>query len=876
MSLMAVILTTALFAQGEWEPEEGDFTRPRTLLTPSELTSTRERLQTPLFQELYQQVWSHAKNQVGNDNTSSNGRRARARLAKNIGFVLFIDREILSNEIHQINSTDRIELEEKLLKILNEINPDAGSALNYTDWQWRSKELIDYLSAYDLALGAGIPNDSLATATEQLQAFTGNLYREATFSLAGLSFFSTIKNNHALMTAAALGMGAIVLNDLGSDNPNRQPTNWMKTALWNIDNLLWRDQTRRLSEPGVIAGYAEGPHYLRYAALNLLPLFRSLGNILPDTKLDVTFNNVSRTIDNPFYDPNYDLLWEWIARMRTPDGLMPPIEDTFVNEGFPELGLTGKQKFLWPITSSRATLSGELNSTVDMRANFIAAGITPQEIYRPRYFLAMPEAGNLVYRSFIRPPSQYFYFHMLGEHGTARESGGGHNQADAGSFLLAIGQEIMALDPGYVQYSRRNEVAKATDHNMILVDGEGPLPGAPGAANDADAWISDTFNIEESLSFGSVKTAYRDASITRDVLILNGDITVLADFVTADNQHEYTWQLHGNGLAGGDSATGTFTPNFTEQEAVWQRNGASLTTHAVASDGSQNYRAETGLHEVRYDKTGEHTVMRLRSTGTSREFLSALVPRSITSDIALESTVEDGGTTLISRLPHHTVITAGRDTTIRTVSALATDLSGEVSTDAPLALITVDPFNSNFIFARSFMRNGTLLRYNGREILTSSNRTDLALIQLSDVEAVGYSKDPGTIFIGTDFIPHDVYGEGVRSWQILWSSGRIVIELDKGGYFYMIQGLSAGEGNRIKEAVHITNVRQIGDQLMLDVEGEFGKDMSVKIFDVIGREVLSGTSSATFSTRSLTNGVYVVSLYHDGRLIDSRKHVLMR
>ena len=876
LSLLLSLFSLSLHAQGEWRPANGTFVHPRTLTSPVEVDVVREIIGVKplgeLFTSLWYDVWGKMPPQ---ENGTSNGRRGRAGFAKNAAFVLLVDRGISGSEVQPLDPAERAAIRETLLELLRTINPDVETALEYTEWQWRSKELIDYLCAYDMALGAGVPKDSLVAARNLLQDFAGNLHREATLSVAGLSFFTTIKNNHALMTAAALGMAAVVLNDVGDVDPNRQPQSWIKTALWNIDNLFWRDESRRLSEPGVIAGYAEGPHYLRYASLNLLPFFRSLGHVLPDGEIGVDFNGSERTIRHPFHDPDYELLWEWIYRLRTPEGLLPPLEDTFVNEGFPELALTGEQKYVWPITSNKTTLQRELHSTVDMRANFLAAGIVPKQTYEPHHLVAMPEAGNLIFRLFLPFPSHTLYFHMSGEHGLPRESGGGHNQADAGSFMLGVGGEMMALDPGYVGYDRREEVGKAANHNMILVDGDGPAIGTPGAANDADAWIGDTFNLDDHLGFGSVTTGYRGAKIRRDVLFLDLRTIVIADFLTSDEEHEYTWQLHGNGLAGeGPPSSGLFLENFDDREAMWYRDGHALSTHIAASDGSTDFRAETAPHEVAYDSTENHTVLRLRSAGKDRQFLSALVPRSLSNDQELESTVEEGSTTMVTRLPDHTVITVGADTTFRTVSPLATALPGEIGTDAPLALLRIEPFSG--FPTKMFMRNGKTLSYDGRELLSSSVRTDLAIVPGTSGYQ-GYCKDSGFIFIGIDFIPHEVTGKGVREWHILWATGRIAIDLQEGGYFSMLQGLTADDPNIASRETRIAGIRRLDDEhLFLEIAGTTPDEMEIAVFDLTGRRILPDSDSPILPVAELPEGVYIIALFSEGRRVDSRKYVMVR
>jgi hypothetical protein len=69
----------------------------------------------------------------------------------------------------------------------------------------------------------------------------------------------------------------------------QQPQRWIDAAMWNIDNVLWKD-AKRQSEPGIIAGYAESPYYFKYGFINCLPFIRAMGNFLPDNSLEYTFN----------------------------------------------------------------------------------------------------------------------------------------------------------------------------------------------------------------------------------------------------------------------------------------------------------------------------------------------------------------------------------------------------------------------------------------------------------------------------------------------------------------------------------------------------------------------------------------------------------
>lgn len=59
----------------------------------------------------------------------------------------------------------------------------------YEDWQWRSKELIDLLSAYDI-LKALNQSDSISmfSALNKLAIFASTFHQEATKSVFGFTF----------------------------------------------------------------------------------------------------------------------------------------------------------------------------------------------------------------------------------------------------------------------------------------------------------------------------------------------------------------------------------------------------------------------------------------------------------------------------------------------------------------------------------------------------------------------------------------------------------------------------------------------------------------------------------------------------------------
>ncbi len=776
--VLFLLVSSALHAQ--WRQGGGDF--PRTLLVRQEIPEVRARLSDPTIRYLYNGIYQSALSNIPSDNSTSNARRNRGGIAKNAAFVLLIDRKPDGAALVALTDSERIGLTAKIIGLLEAINIEITpisltNPSGYDDWQWRSKEMIDFLSALDLTLGTDdVEQSRLDSSRHILQRYAGNLYREATRSIIGFTFFGLVKNNHALMTSGALGVAALVLDSMTSSDAAERPANWFAAALWNIDNILWRDAARQ-SEPGVRAGYAEGPYYLRYAALNLFPFFRTLRNVLPDTTLNVEFNAVRRTIRHPWFDPNYALLYEWPRLIRSPDGRLPALGDTYIDAGFPELALVGRD---WPMNGGASVLADQLTSTVDLRANFIAAGATTLDS-SASLVESLPEAGDLLFRSSW--DSSATYMHLAGQHGLRRTSGAGHSQADETSFIIQRGNELLALDPGYVKYTRRSEVGKATDHNMILVDGTGPAIGSPGAPGGADAWIERTFSLP-GISFGVVRTEYSGVKIERNVISRDADRFYLGDFITSSSAHDYTWQLHGNGRMGGDLLSGIFTQKFDRGEGEWKRPGASLRARVIARGGTQRYADATGTHEFRYDSVGSHTTMLVEERGrVSTEFLAALLPQlePRSEEIDLRSSYDGDVSRMITRRGSSIeMIATSADTLDRTVLAMGDDFPRGVASDGRMTFLAIDTAMGATTIAT--ITNGTRLSLNDVEILSSSQRTDLAVVRL-DTGYIGYAGTKGTIRVSIAGRPRNVWGDGVESWSYDEGRGMVDIIMGKASQF---------------------------------------------------------------------------------------------
>jgi len=765
------LLAGSLHAQtGSWIPAGANLTYPRTLITANELERVRENLGTTTNQALYAGLYAEVLRPVPGDNTSSAGRRTRATFAKNAAFAVLLGRQPAGAGLAPLPAAERAALVDASRTLLESLNPNVEVFIDiwkgttpYTEWQWRSKELIDYLIAYDLLRGAGETPADLAASQARLQEFAGNLYQQATTPVLNFSFYSSIKNNHALMTAAALGMAAVVLNEATSTDRTRQPAAWAGAGLYQIDNVLWRDAQRQ-SDSTQVAGYAEGPYYCKYALLNCLPFFRALGNFLPDARQAYTFGASTRSIHNPYYDPKYTRLYEWLTAIMLPDGRLPALADSYVDMAMPELALTGQPQFVRPLALSGLTgtnmnsLTAQLrDATVDMRAAYLAAALDPSPAAAAMPTLtALPASGNLIFRS--GADSLASYLHLVGRSGPAQASGGGHSQGDAGSFLLYAHGQLLALDPGYLSYSRRDEVNKATSHNLVLVDGAGPESGTAGVANPVGGTVQHTLHTPQ-LSYGEVQTAYQGASLVRKALFVRHAYYLLADDARAAAPRTYTWQLHGAGLAGGAGSTGTFADSLARHEGTWQKSGASLLAHVTATGGATAYTTATKTHETTYNTAEKHTTLLVQKSGLAQaQFLAALYPHTGRAP-RFRTTSGAGTAALAGAGAYFDVAFAQADT------LLQADASGllpqVVRADGQLNFYSAD---STGAFTQLFLEQGTVLYADTLPLVRSARRATVSWQKASATHYDGSVSRATTLTLALGAAPREVSGAGVASY----------------------------------------------------------------------------------------------------------------
>lgn len=744
--LLAVLsVPWTVFPQGSWNPAGADLTFPRTLLDTTQIETIRSTLADSGIYGLYELVWSNAGSAPPAGNSSDGDRFTRSVIAKEAAFVALMNRKPDGGSVIPLTTDEREQFRAKSRQLLETINTNVGFQsgwIFYQEWQHRSKELINYLVAYDLLRGGGASVPGLQSSKDSLIAFTAHLYHRATATYTifiwQFKFFEFQFNNHSIMTASALGLAAVVLNDHQSSDPDYQPLNWISAGLWNLDNTLWRENgpLKRVSEPDSLAGYAEGPAYFEYGFENAFPFIRSCWNFLPDTSYALTFSNITREIRNPWWDPGYARLYEWMNLIRMPDGSSPAIHDSPIGFGTSITALSGDSRFNIPNPAYPP-------DDPMWRTQYIATNV-PQGTYSDTVFRALPEAGSIVFSSSHGPGA--IWMHFIGKHGIPLSGAKAHHQGDAGSFSLMANGELLAVDPGYPGYEESFAVNKPTNHSLILVNGSGPLPpvGEYVSIETNTCWIRRCFDTP-MLDFGEVAASYFGAGISRNTLFIRNRYFVQADFPGSENNNSYTYQLQGNGLFGGTPGTpeGAFIPDFANHRGIYLRDSTRLLVHTVATGGADAYTHETdslatGTGQYRhYSKMLVHKNS-IQNTG----FLTVLFPYTDTSPavtaISINETVNSAK---VAYEEFSDVSFTQHDSALITIPASVSGLPSVLKGNGRINLIGYDSGNPRLFF----FSQGDSLLVDDQPYIKAGHKLDVTYDIVSAEFSRGYVSDSGWV-----------------------------------------------------------------------------------------------------------------------------------
>lgn len=858
-----------------WLPARADTTYPRTIIHSSEIQQVKDSLKAGRNIAIYHSVYDNALSLSPIGNTTINDKSSRSEIAKNAAFVFLLGVKPVGNSTDSLTVSERVLIRNKVLGLLNEINTyvnqfTVDSPFNFDFWQYTSRDIIKYAEAYDFLKGGGVPDDLLLNARKGLKSLTGNLYEQSARAVTGFSFFQTYKNNSALMSASALGLAAVVLNNHKDSAEQFHPLNWINCAMWNVHNILWWD-IRRQSDVKKYAGYGEGPYYGRVALCNVMPFIKAMGNFIPDTAVYYIYNQIDRKLRNPWYDTNYTKIFDWYAGIRMPDGRMPNIEDSYNHKFFPELAVMRKQKYVWPNYYSgldslqENSFNKQITSIYDMRADYIAANLTEQPLIDSN-FVAMPDAGTAIFRS--GSDSDATYLSLLGKNGNNLIVTDAHNQADDASFSMMIKGQTMALDPGLFFYLLRDSVSRAANHNMILVDGKATEPGFPQLPNGANAYIEKYFKSGVQ-NYAEVRTHYQLADINRKVMHVRNKYFLLIDHMNSDTAHEYSMLIHGYGRFFGDTTfLGAFNDMTANKRAAWLRRKSGLFTY-TESDQAFSLTTKLAPHEHTLGLLQYHNVITATSTVTQNmSYMTCLQPfTTLATDTLPLTTLNISGAVgfkIVDGANTDLAVNKTFSNTI-TIDKTATGLTNSFTSDGKFVWISENGGAVKDLFAHK----ATFMLKDNDTLWSALSPTNMQFVATNAKSFKGFTGDTGYIRFHVGEYPYQVFGEGIKSFNYNTTSKVITIYFGKAASF-LINVDDARTGLTERQEPLKLNIypNPANEMVHFALEDFTNSQCRLEIFDLSGKLVLTHALAANTRefdvlTHQLDNGLYFAVLKDD-------------
>ena len=474
-------------------------------------------------------------------------------------------------------------------------------------------------------------------------------------------------------------------------------------------------------------GYAEGPFYGRYAADVYLPYMFALRN---------------RTGVDLFSDPKIAKMHDWSLNLRLPNGRRPNIDDGHLDDFYGHYLAAvdddgGVHRWDWE-NNERGLYVREF-SEMDAIALYDDSVPAREPEYGPSVF--MPGAGDAVFRSDWSAEGTYML--LRGENGIARSRGLAHEHADETSFVLYAGGEMLALDAGYINFANHDKVNAGHNHNVILIDGQGPprftlLGQTIGGGNDA--FIEEFFTSAVG-DYAQVSASYQGVELKRRVFFVDRSYFIIADEITSDEEHDYEWRLHGNG--GGDSG-GTYSREGNL--ARWKREGAELIAFLPEGHSGLVPTDSDTIHSFDFLEEQTHTVLRVQQRGANAHYLAALYPRvtgaAEPSFVTLGAVGADAIWVWLSGVKDITWVRAAAAT-----NAEVEGVIGGLVSDARFGYARfVDE-----VMTRFAVQDATEFTVGGDAVFSASDTVDVS-VELDAERFAGFVRGPGTGYTLT--IPH--------------------------------------------------------------------------------------------------------------------------
>ncbi len=162
-----------------------DNRHPRAMMKHDDSLKVISFLSQNTYASLPAGIYASAQTSLPTGNTTPSDRRARATLAKNAAFCLYIGVTHTGTSLRPLSQEEKQQLLQKIIRIFQEMRTDIPTLSittpnAYQDWQWHSKEYIDLLCAYDFLAGISqLSADEEKTIRSSLALFAANFYTES-------------------------------------------------------------------------------------------------------------------------------------------------------------------------------------------------------------------------------------------------------------------------------------------------------------------------------------------------------------------------------------------------------------------------------------------------------------------------------------------------------------------------------------------------------------------------------------------------------------------------------------------------------------------------------------------------------------------------
>lgn len=481
----------------------------------------------------------------------------------------FIDAQAGIDKMNEYRDRAILQIKKLRAGCSQSFRPVPKDPRNHDVYQWRTKELVVFLTAYDILKTVknlrtnSVSNDELIHCKVALQGYTRNFY------MVGKLFSGVKNNNHTLMLAGALGTAAIVLNDAGHRRIrfNYHPETWgNKASFYTVNTMFFRqrkdnkDERVKMSKAGEEAGYAEGPHYFNYGMEALAPYFVAWKNFVPADyreDCDAGFWRGKADVSNFYHDPDFINLLNWYNKIQTPQNRRPAFDNSFISSsGYPSYLAVLNNGNSYHADAQIFGTNGGYNNNVE----FLAVNRKPvsQTFSKDN---AMDKSGNLILQSPFatnqEDENKRVQIQVLNECGT-QVNGGNHEQIDANSFVVYAGNEYLILDPGYIGYKERKWFNEGIDHNMVSRVGKYPSRTATRNTSKVDPNIT----VTDQMVTGQTETTYNGALFKKRVSLVTEETKeffIVEDFMDVDDNDDtpetFWWQIAGNGNINNGSFT---------------------------------------------------------------------------------------------------------------------------------------------------------------------------------------------------------------------------------------------------------------------------------------------------------------------------------